>query len=371
MPITYGTLGASTNDNWNFISNPYPSAINATTFLNLASNVPVIGGTIYLWTHNTPPLSTEPDPFYGDFVYNYTANDYASWNLTGGVGTAASSGGGVIPNGYIAAGSGFFVKSLEVAGNATFTNAMRVSNFNNQFFKNANHTTNASTNEDNLERHRIWLNLTSSNAFSQILVGYIEGATQDLDRNFDGNRFGGKGLTLYSTLPEDIKLGIQGRSLPFEDNDLVPLGFNASAAGPCSIRIDHLDGLFDNQDIYLQDNLLNIIHDLKKTPYEFSTEAGNFNDRFVLRYTDKALGTNDFNLNNTVKVFVNEKVMVHSSNQPIKNIDIFDLLGRKIDSYKNVGASQFNLNHLNKTMNVLIVKITLENDVVVTEKIIY
>ena len=371
IPITYGTMGAgSNNDKWNLISNPYPCAINANTFLNLASNALTLGGTIYFWTHNSPPAAAFPDPFYGDFAINYTANDYASWNKLGGVGTAAASTGGVAPNGFIAAGSGFFVKSLAVAGNATFTNSMRVTSNNNQFYRTANPTTTATEDED-FEKHRIWLNLTNnSGAFSQILVGYAEGATADMDRDFDGTRFGGNGVSFYSILPGN-KLGIQGRPLPFDENDQVTLGLNANISGELSVRIDHLDGLFDNQNIYLEDKLLNVIHDMKSAPYVFNTEVGNFNDRFILRYNESALGTDDFDFNNTVKVVVNEKVNVHSSNQPIKNIVVFDLLGRKIDSYKNINASQFTLNHLNKTMNVLILKITLANDVIVTQKVIY
>jgi hypothetical protein len=55
----------------------------------------------------------------------------------------------------------------------------------------------------------------------------------------------------------------------------------------------------------------------------------------------------------------------------IKNIAVYDLLGRKIDSYKKVNALKYTLSHLNKTTAGLIVKITLENDTVVSKKIIY
>ncbi|RTY90243.1 GEVED domain-containing protein [Flavobacterium sp. GT3R68] len=371
-PITYGTMGAgATDDKWNLISNPYPCAVNATTFLGLASNVPLIDGTIYFWTHNSAPSAAYPDPFYGDFAINYTATDYASWNKLGGTGTQAITFGPT-PSGYIAAGEAFFVKSLGVAGNATFNNTMRVTNNNSQFFRAANPTTTADSEGNNdIEKHRIWLNLTNnSGAFSQILVGYAQGATTGMDRDFDGTRFGGNAVTFYSILTE-ANLGIQGRPLPFNDMDQVTLGFNAAASGSYSVRIDHIDGLFDTQNIYLEDKLLNVIHDMKSAPYVFSTEAGNFNNRFVLRYTDNTLGTDVVDFDTTVKVTVTEKVTVHSSNQPIKNIVVFDLLGRKIDSYKNIDSTQFTLNHLYKTMNVLILKITLDNDVIVTQKISY
>jgi hypothetical protein len=265
----------------------------------------------------------------------------------------------------------FFTRSLAVTGKAIFTNAMRVTNVtdeNTQFFR----TTNAAF-APNLpfERHRIWLNLTNTTgAFSQILVGYCEGATLNMDRDFDGSRFGGNGVNFYSIIPEDI-LGIQGRPLPFDVNDQVVLGYNATSAGTFSIRIETFDGLFSDINVFIEDKLLNVIFDIKSTPYVFTTATGTYNDRFILRYTDSVLGTGSYNIDNSIKVVTNDKAIVYSSNQAIKNIEIFDVLGRKIDSYKNVNANQITLNHLTKTMNALIVKITLENGVIVNKKIIF
>ncbi len=384
IPITYGTMGSGqTNDKWNLLANPYPSAINAGTFLD--TNSALLNGTIYFWTHNTIPLNSTPDPFYGDFVYNYTDQDYACWNKTGGVATAALSGGGVLPNGSIASGQAFFALSLGTAPsgtNAIFKNIMRKTAggstyTNSQFFKQVKNNKSNNIPEKNTEvnegKHRIWLNLTNnSGAFSQILVGYVAGATQDRDRSYDGELMGGNDVTFYSIIP-NVNLTIQGRALPFDENDQVILGYNSAITGDISIRIDHIDGLFNTQNIYLEDKRLSIIHNLKEKPYVFNTEKGDFNDRFVLRYTDKTLGTNTFNLSKSdeVNVIVNQNVTVQSSNQLIKNIDVYDLSGRKVDSYKKVNVLKYTLNHLNKNTAGLIVKITLENDTIVSKKIIY
>jgi hypothetical protein len=126
----------------------------------------------------------------------------------------------------------------------------------------------------NLEKHRIWLNLTNNaDAFSQILIGYIEGATKGLDRGFDGESLAGNDLTFYSIIPEE-KLTIQGRNLPFDENDQIALGYNAVVEGSFSIRIDHTDGLLDNQKIYLIDQLTQKIHDLRAKPYQFDSAEG-------------------------------------------------------------------------------------------------
>ena len=63
--------------------------------------------------------------------------------------------------------------------------------------------------------------------------------------------------------------------------------------------MSNFDGLFENQDVYLEDKLLNVIHNLKIN-YEFSTEAGTFNDRFQLRFSPVALGNPTFNASTVI-----------------------------------------------------------------------
>ena len=107
------------------------------------------------------------------------------------------------------------------------------------------------------------------------------GFEQTLDaKTFDGNSY----IDFYS-IAANQKLTIQSRSLPFANTDAVPLGYKTTVAGAYKIKIDHADGLFlGNQNVYLKDNLLNIIHDIKATEYSFSSSAGTFNNRFEIVY---------------------------------------------------------------------------------------
>jgi hypothetical protein len=338
--VSHGLMGAlATDDKWNLLGNPYPSAIRAITLLNLGQNIPLIDGTLYFWTHNSAPGTQYPDPFYGDFVINYSGNDYATWN---NLGALAAFLGGPVPTGYIAAGEAFFVRSLGLIGTASFNNSMRVASNNNQFFK-STATAIGEVDEPEFEKHRIWLNMANDNSFSQILVGYAEGATTDWDRGLDGTRFSSSTMTLYSLIPSN-KLAIQGRPLPFDVNDQVPLGYTSPAAANYSIRIDHTDGLFETQPIFLEDKLLNIIYDIRLAPYQFTTDAGTFDDRFVLRYYDSALATQHFNTVALTAYISANQLWVRSSDE-IELVQVYDIAGKLVKTFNpsdGIGIQHWN-----------------------------
>jgi hypothetical protein len=355
-PISKGTnanMGgfvADEDDEWNLIGNPYPSGIDAKKLLDLPENLSVIDGTIYVWTHIPQPTTTTKDPFYGDYVLNYTSDDYSSFNETGATGTSSSAiNGGTAPTGFIATGQSFFVKAAPkmangTTSNVTFNNSMRIEGKNSNFFKTRNTTKKAIE-----EKNRIWLNLTNnSGAFSQTLIGYISGATQGLDRGFDGESFGGNDVTFYSIIPE-ANLTIQGRALPFNPYDTVALGYNAAKRGNYSIRIDHLDGVFANQSIYLEDKDLHVIYDLKQKPYVFNTKVGNFNNRFVLRYGSKTLGIDENNIStNDIKInhLQNDNILIINNNSldvQVQKVTLFNIMGQSISTWKIENQEQENI----------------------------
>ena len=275
------------DDNWNLVGNPYASAIDAKAFMTYNTN---IEGVIRIWTHGNLPAPAVVNPFYASFLYNYTASDFILYNLTG---PSTQSG----YNGYIPSGQGFFVAMLDGPADATqkvyFNNSMRSKTFDNsQFFR-----TNGLPQENNhTNKGRIWLDLVGQNeTVSRTLVGYVEGATIEKDRLYDAYlKFGGN-QDFYSLINEDA-LNIQGRPIPFDRRDQVPLGLKVNSNNTYKIAIASVDGLFlnSNRPIYLEDRLLHIIHNLKENPYTFNTEAGRFDNRFVLRYTNYLHENKDF-----------------------------------------------------------------------------
>ena len=242
---------------------------------------------------------------------------------------------------------------------------------NFQFFK-TNSTKSKTT--STIEKNRVWLNLTNTQgAFKQLLVGYVTGATDDYDNGYDGETFdGNEFIDLYS-INQEKNFVIQGRALPFDANDEVPLGYRSVAEGDFSISIDEVDGIMQSQQVYIEDKLTNLVHDLKVSPYDFTTQAGTFDDRFVLRYTSKTLGVGDFDTT-AMEVLVsvkNNQLKINSSTESIDKVFIYDVLGKKLYEKINVENKELIIPNLGSSEQVLIVKTVLQNGVVVTAKTIY
>jgi hypothetical protein len=351
VPFTLDTNGSG----FNLVGNPYPSPITATSFLT--ENSSKIGGTLYFYAHSLPMNADGTFP---------TGTNYSTWNASATtVATTATSPdphlAPEVPNGIIQVGQGFFVKAT-AAGTINFTNTMRVANNANQFFR---------TTE--IERHRLWLNLTteSGDDINQIAVAYVEGATQNADTNFDGLSFGNAGSMLSSKI-DGSDYVIQGRSLPFASNDMVPLGFKATAAGNYKIVLTDKDGLFlGNQDVFVRDNLMGIEHNIKVSPYTFASEIGTFDTRIQLVY-NQTLGIPSTTFTpNAVIVYKNtDGFHVTTNGIVMKDILVYDISGRLIFKQTNINGTATVLKGLLQTKQVLLLKITSQENETVTVKAI-
>ena len=368
-PIALTPSSVNAFDDFNLVGNPYPSAMSADDFIN--ANLTNISGTLYFWTHKKNISVSNPGPD----TYNYSQDDYAMYNLSGGIGTSAAYSGTAsatpIPNGYIASCQGFFVEATNAAP-LTFNNTMRVGlpdSANSQFFKTA------SNKKDNTDRDRIWLNLENADGmFSQQLVGYFKDATLDFDKGYDGLvNDGGNYISFYSFIDDDT-YRIQGRG-QFDIKDQVRLGYFSAVAGIFSIAIDTKEGLFTKEDfsVFLEDKLLDVIHDLKQEPYTFNTQKGNFNDRFILRYTNKNLGNNDFSTKENLVLVsnTNKHIRINSFAETIDKVSVYDIAGKQIFQKTNVNSNELSISNLVFRDQVLLVKTSLQNGQTVSNKIIY
>ncbi|SMC34531.1 M36 family metallopeptidase [Moheibacter sediminis] len=337
-----GTFGVNVHSNeYTSVGNPYPSNIDADVFL--AQNLEV--ETLYFWTNTSPATET-----------GYEQNNYAYYTLMGGT-DANGDGTSEIPNGIISIGQGFIVKTNN-ASTVNFNNSMRISGAA-PFFK--------------ADKHRFWLNLSGSNGtgLNQILVGYQENATNEFDAQIDGRMFNFSGNALYSLINSE-KFVIQGRAMPFETFDVVPLGFYAAETGRYSISIKETEGLFtEGQLIYMKDQYNETLHNLTEAPYDFVSEAGQFDERFQIVYeTKEIMGVDDSNLSGIQIYQHNQNIVVFSKNTRIISVEIFDLVGRNMYNNTKVNSNQIEISKQSFGKQVLVIRVKTENGDLVTKKIV-
>ncbi|MFV8380039.1 T9SS sorting signal type C domain-containing protein, partial [Flavobacterium sp. LB3R33] len=330
-----------TNNAYHAIGNPYPSTINANTFITTNNTTEAL----YFWRKTNNTLTSS----------------YATYTLAGGT---ANAGGlsSIEPNGIIQVGQGFIVRTT--ASTIAFNNAMRIGNNQDQFLR-----------TKKIERNRIWLNLSTSTApVNQMLVAYMTDATAGIDVTIDGRYINDNPVALTSLI-ENEEFIIQGKGLPFVDTDTVPLAFKTNVNGNFSIAIDHVDGLFANQqDIFLMDKLNGVIHDLKKGNYPFVSAIGTFNNRFELLYRSSgSLGINDSTFDkNSIVIFKQKGILnINSGTMTMKNVTVFDIRGRILNEQKNINATTTSFKDFVAAEQTLIIKITSDKNEVVTKKVVY
>ncbi|RZJ73769.1 MAG: T9SS sorting signal type C domain-containing protein [Flavobacterium sp.] len=369
IPLSYAGPGnpvATPTRGFNSVGNPYPSPIRIKDFIT--ANLDNISGTIYIWRKTN----------------NDDMPSYATCNLTGYVGNHApggeeglNDGNELIANpwsiaagGILNAGQGFIVKATGANKNLTFRNNMRRKiNFDNFFRMSAGAE---ETESDEPVFSRYWLNIKgSSDVFSQALVAYSNVGTNGIDNGYDSETFTDGVINLYS-VADATSLSIQTRP-EFNTADIVKLGFKTAVAGTFEISLDNVDGEFAGaQAIIIKDNQTGAMHNLKDSAYSFTTDAGTFNDRLEVVYVTEALGTDTpVVATKDVIIYRNAKQVNVKAPKAIESVVVYDMLGRIVYEKNNIGTSEFASSELNTAQQVVIVKVTLDNQQVISKKIMW
>ena len=297
---------------YNLVGNPYPSRLDADAFVTDGDNSE-ISGAIYYWADDHTAGS------------GYSTADYATWTTTGSTG---SSGGGTstAANDYVEVGQGFFVLASS-AGTLIFKNSHRVHTASADFYTPAIN-----------EVQRLWLKLTNNeyDYSNDILIGFLEEATNDYDRLYDAvKNQGNENLSFYSIIENDDRnFVIQGLPIPTSEKE-IKLGYFAKQAGIYTIDIDNMER-FDGYSIVLVDKEMNITVNLLETDYSFTTASGEFDERFSLFISAKSSSVEE--ANQDVKIYSSENLIYLNIPQDENYcISVYDMLGKKV--YSSIPSS--------------------------------
>lgn len=302
---------------YNLVGNPYPSNLDFETLVS--ENSSAIARTAYFWTN----VNANPAMQGSEYPKDGAVNNYAVYNATGGV---AATNGTAKPTQYIKVGQGFIVQALSDGAQLTFKNSQRNITGESKFFNEA-----AKTAGD--AKDRFWVQLsTPLNVVTTMLVGYVPGATDGIDRDYDAKLLIEGSDAVYTKLDGD-KLAIQGRKAPLTKEDVVALGTNHYENGSYTLKVTEKEGVFANgQNIYLRDKAANKVVNLSEAPYTFTAAKGSTDNRFEIFYSDAAyLGAVDA-AKNALQVYRDGNEFVVLNTEKITAVQVVDMAGRLVNT---------------------------------------
>ncbi len=333
---------------YNLVGNPYPSDIDAEELFTANPNIYT---SVFFWTNDVDYTQNQQGS-------GYSGSNYAIYNGTGGNPAGTHGTEVVIPDSKIKIGQGFLVQKIaEGSGNLTFNNGMRVTGAPRFYSKET--------------KDRFWISLyTPTDIMNTTLIGYVPGATNGYEQNYDGE-FWGASDAIYSITPER-QLLIQGRQYPFEISDAVPLGYKAFNSGTHIISVYKAEGIFaESQNIYLIDKLLNKTVKITDKPYKFLTRAGEFNDRFVIVYRPgNIIGTAAEISNQILFAKVDNQIVITSTIDKIAEVELFNLNSRSVYKKSDVNSNELRIDALNFNHQIVVVTVKTETGEFVTRKFV-
>jgi hypothetical protein len=327
--------GGSSTYRYNAIGNPYPSALNMSSFI--AANSSNITGTLWFWRKTND------------------ASNQTSYSTCTSVGCTLNNGISYTDQTLISTGQGFLVEVLSGQNTVSFTNSMRSSSNVNQFFKQK-------------ANNRYWLDVTDAakTNLDQFMAVYTEEASLGYDAGKDGISIKDKSNALVSESGQR-ELTIDARP-EFEETDVISMSFNASKAGVYQLQLAKTEGVFEQQDIFVHDLYTKTYFNLKDGAYAFLAQAGANKARFELMYQKPANASDD--AKSKIWIFnQHQQLGVQSSASAIQSIEIFDLRGSKIFNQENINATAATVDLQATANQVLLVTVTLKNGEKTTQKV--
>lgn len=328
---------------YNLIGNPYPSNVDLNKFL--ITNSANIGSTLWFWDNTGGPVKTQT----GSTATNFS---FATFNAAGDSTWLQAPNGSRTPSGnYAKVGQGFIVEAT--ASSVTFENEHRDTapgvNMNKSTAK---------------ADGKLWLTLsTSYNSKVSQAITYQAAATNGFDR-FDSQALGLGSDAFYSLVGAE-KVVIQGRA-SFNEGDVVALGNKHFQAGNFTIALTQKEGVFaEGQAIYLRDNVAGTEVNLQEGAYSFTSEAGEFSNRFEVTYTKGTLATGN-TVKNAVMVYRSGSDFVVDSPSKISTIELYDASGKLVQNIKS-NSNRETISNLSRGVYILKIKTETET---ISKKII-
>jgi len=293
---------------WNLLGNPYPSAINASAFINANYNA-------------TPSLSQFDPNYVALYLFDGTSRRYYYiGNPTGW------SGGGGLSATHVQAGQGFFVLAMNDNSEFTFTRAMQEHSTATAMLKSG-------------ETDDRWpgLQLKVAHPDGEVIttVVYNQEMTTGVDPGYDVGLFkSGQDVELYTILPAgDNGINYTRQSLPLSvaDTIIVPVGVDTEDGGVVIFSATTVPA--GSNKFWLEDRTAGTFTDLSSATYTVTLPARSYGTGrfYIIASTNTPTGVNLPEVEAGLRIWSSfGKIIIKGSVTEGSVCELFDMQGNRI-----------------------------------------
>lgn len=315
----------TTGRGYNLAGNPYPSNLDLIE-LYANSTTALIDPTFRFWDNSVNDIYTQMGGAYQGYSYALfnAATDTDGFGIAA-PGNGTGPKGTKIPNRVIKVSQAFMVRATGAGAQLNYNNSMRrTSNTDTVFFGKSS------------DRNRYRLQLVKPDGLTiQNGIAYFEAGKTDFGKEDSRIPNSSASDALFS-FAGDAKVVINGRSA-FTTGDIVQLGLRHFTAGTYKIQAVDREGVFANgQSVYLKDKQLGVIADLTEGDYVFTSEAGEFTNRFEIVYLKEQKLATAQSVKNGIEVYRdhNSDFVVRSQAGNLEYLELYDASGRLLHTVK-------------------------------------
>ncbi|MDO7171058.1 LamG-like jellyroll fold domain-containing protein [Mariniflexile sp. AS56] len=366
--------------------NPYASAIDVHEFID--DNAGIIGGTLQIW-QQWDGYTHYLDEYKGGYAQVNKLGSVRAFQFVGIDGDATNEHNGTKkPSRYIPVGQGFIAEII-ADGQVEFNNSQRVFikeadangsySTGSSFLKTTNNKSNKAAkvaNTSDFQKIRLEFNSVNGPAVKrELLLGFSDFTTDDFDYGYDSRNSYNNANDLNSLLNGE-NMTIQAYSHLTADKE-VALNLKTSGTFNYEIKITELENIGTDQEIYLRDNLTGTYFDLtQNTAYEFSSEEGEFKERFEVVFQAKSelLSTEVSSFEENLIYYHNKtkKLFAKDLKTTVDTLTLVNMRGQTVLEFSNVTAETLakGLKIRNMSTGAYVAWFKTETGQVITKKII-